>query len=78
MPCPYENFYPTDFACGKAAYFYLMNKELNQFHSRKSNRSKGYDYSLNGYYFITVCAKNMENAFGEYEGIVGTALAAVH
>ena len=35
----------------------------------------GYDYSENGYYFITVCSRNRENIFGECENIVGEGLA---
>ena len=31
---------------------------------RKNIRLKGYDYSLNGYYFITVCTRNREFVFG--------------
>ncbi len=34
-------------------------------HHRKSIRLKGYDYSQNGAYFITICAQNRENRFGE-------------
>ncbi|MDD2917100.1 MAG: transposase [Candidatus Gracilibacteria bacterium] len=30
-----------------------------------SNRLKGYDYSSEGVYFITICTKNCENYFGE-------------
>jgi len=46
--------------------------------SRKLNRFKNYDYSKNGYYFITICSKNRQIIFGEYiENAVGTALAAV-
>ena len=44
--------------------------------TRKQNRLKNYDYSINGYYFITICSKNRENIFGEYKNInnVGAAL----
>ncbi len=31
---------------------------------RKHPRLKGYDYSQNGCYFVTVCVKNKENLFG--------------
>lgn len=31
---------------------------------RKPNRLKGYDYSNNGAYFVTVCAKNRQEIFG--------------
>jgi REP element-mobilizing transposase RayT len=34
-------------------------------HHRRSIRLKGYDYSANGAYFITICAKNQECLFGE-------------
>lgn len=33
-----------------------------------SNRLKGYDYSSDGAYFITICTKNRENYFGEIIG----------
>ena len=36
-------------------------------HHRRSIRLKGYDYSQNGAYFITVCAQNRECLFGEIE-----------
>ncbi len=38
--------------------------DLNFTH-RKSIRLKGYDYSQNGLYFITICIKNRENLLGE-------------
>ena len=34
-------------------------------HNRKSIRLKNYDYSEPGDYFVTVCAKNRKNLFGE-------------
>ena len=34
-----------------------------------------YDYALNGYYFITICSKNRENIFGNYNKNVGAPLA---
>jgi putative transposase len=34
-------------------------------HHRRSIRLKGYDYSKEGMYFITICAQNRENLFGE-------------
>ncbi|MBI5412118.1 transposase [Candidatus Peregrinibacteria bacterium] len=34
-------------------------------HHRRSIRLKGYDYSQNGAYFITICAQNRECLFGE-------------
>jgi REP element-mobilizing transposase RayT len=35
---------------------------------RKPNRLKGYDYSRNGCYFITVCTKNRDCLFGDIVG----------
>ena len=32
---------------------------------RKSNRLEGYDYSLAGCYFVTVCAQDRVNRFGD-------------
>ncbi|RCX09884.1 hypothetical protein DFR58_13323 [Anaerobacterium chartisolvens] len=34
-------------------------------HHRRSIRLKGYDYSKEGMYFITICTENRENLFGE-------------
>ncbi|MGH7801433.1 MAG: transposase [Thermodesulfobacteriota bacterium] len=34
---------------------------------RKLNRLKDYDYSQNGYYFVTICTKNREAWFGKIE-----------
>jgi len=33
-------------------------------HHRKPNRLADYNYSLPGFYFITICTKNMENCLG--------------
>ena len=37
---------------------------MNELPKRKKIRLKYYDYSQNGYYFITVCAKDKEHIFG--------------
>jgi putative transposase len=34
---------------------------------RKPNRLKGYDYSSNGYYFVTLCTKDKYQWFGKIE-----------
>ncbi|MFA4833868.1 MAG: transposase [Patescibacteria group bacterium] len=34
-------------------------------HGRKPNRLKEYDYSEDGFYFITICAKNRIECFGD-------------
>ena len=34
-------------------------------HGRRSVRLKDYDYSKQGAYFVTICAKNRECLFGE-------------
>ena len=45
-----------------------QKKELQQ---RKTIRLQGYDYSVNGCYFITICTNNRAHIFGE---IVGATL----
>ena len=42
-----------------------------EIHKRKSIRLRGYDYSQEGLYFITICCQNRECFFGE---IVGATL----
>ena len=44
---------------------------MQKLHCRKSIRLKNYDYSSNGYYFVTICTQNREKLFGE---IVGATL----
>ena len=46
-----------------------MNTE-NNLPKRKSLRLKEYDYSSNGYYFVTICTKDMKCIFGTIEGAV--------
>lgn len=41
------------------------NKYNPSIHHRRSIRLKGYDYSKEGLYFITICVKNRECIFGE-------------
>lgn len=42
-------------------------KKLN---NRKNIRLQGYDYSKNGYYFVTICVKNKEQLLGKIvEGV---------
>lgn len=36
-------------------------------HHRQSVRLKGYDYSQNGYYFVTICTKDKQKYFGDIE-----------
>ncbi len=38
---------------------------ITKIHQRKLNRVKGYNYSQDGMYFITICTENRENLFGE-------------
>ena len=40
----------------------------------KNNRLPGYDYSMNGAYFVTICAKDRHEIFGEV--VVGARLAS--
>ena len=46
-------------------------KKMQKLYCRKSIRLKNYDYSSNGYYFVTICVQNREKLFGE---IVGATL----
>lgn len=39
-----------------------------EIHHRKSIRLKGYNYSSEGLYFITICTQNKEYMFGEIVG----------
>ena len=44
---------------------------MKEKHIRKPNRLKGFDYSQNGAYYVTICAKDRANLFGQ---IVGAAV----
>ena len=44
-------------------------------HHRRSIRLQNYDYSSEGAYFVTICARNRENIFTSFEGNVGAGLA---
>ncbi|MEA1962902.1 MAG: hypothetical protein U9M94_01535 [Patescibacteria group bacterium] len=35
-----------------------------QYKPQKQYRRKGYDYSQDGFYFVTICCKNREMFFG--------------
>lgn len=39
-----------------------------KFHHRRSIRLKEYNYSQEGYYFVTICVKNMECLLGDVVG----------
>ena len=45
-----------------------MNNYNPKIHHRRSIRLKGYDYSQEGLYFITICVKNHKCFFGEIVG----------
>ncbi|GIZ15233.1 transposase [Capnocytophaga catalasegens] len=42
-----------------------MQKYNPEIHKRRSVRLKGYDYSQEGLYFVTICCKDKEHLFGE-------------
>ena len=48
---------------GKRAKFEFLAMIQN----RQPNRLKKYDYSKEGFYFVTICTKNRENFFGHIE-----------
>jgi REP element-mobilizing transposase RayT len=43
---------------------------LEDVSQRKNIRLKGYDYSQNGYYFITICTQNRLPLFGQIVGAI--------
>jgi REP element-mobilizing transposase RayT len=43
---------------------------------RKKNRLSEYDYSENGYYFVTICSLNKQDIFGQQTTNVGEGLAS--
>ena len=51
---------------------------MNEIITRKQNRLKNFDYSENGYYFITICSVTRQNIFGEAISRVGALLARAH
>ena len=42
-----------------------MNQYNPNIHHRRSIRLKGYDYSQEGLYFITICCQDRAHLFGE-------------
>lgn len=66
--CPYGHRKPLD-APIPISYPVPMNKsrETNHEHHRRSIRLRGYDYSENGAYFVTICTHNREHLFGKIE-----------
>ena len=42
-----------------------MKQNNPDIHHRHSIRLKGYDYSQEGLYFITICTQNHKHLFGE-------------
>lgn len=38
---------------------------MKKYKDKKQYRYKGYDYSQEGFYFVTICAKNRETFFGD-------------
>lgn len=45
------------------SFRYMKGKKMNNLPKRKTIRLKHYDYSQNGYYFITICTHNKQNLF---------------
>ena len=41
---------------------------MDKFPQRKTMRLKDYDYSQNGYYFVTICTKDRKCLFGSVVG----------
>ena len=47
-------------------------------HNRKSNRLKGYNYSQDGMYYITICTRDRQNLLSKIEINGGAGLAPAH
>lgn len=45
-------------------YLFIIDMKI-KFTERKTIRLKNYDYSQNGFYFVTVCAYKRQNLFGK-------------
>jgi len=43
-----------------------MNSPFHHLPSRRALRLKGYDYSMPGFYFLTLCVPNRLNLFARY------------
>ncbi len=43
----------------------MIKTKTKNYNSRKLNRWPGFNYSCPGYYFVTICSKNMEKMFGD-------------
>ena len=43
----------------------LAKPNIKNMKTRKNIRLKEYDYNKKGYYFVTICTKDMKNIFGE-------------
>ena len=54
-----------DFIC---RYIYLILMLKTQFKKRKPTRLKNFDYSNDGYYFITICTHNRKRIFSNIVG----------
>ena len=52
------------------------DKKVKKLPYRKSIRLKNYDYSSNGYYFVTICTQNREKLFGEIVGSTGNHIGS--
>lgn len=51
---------------------------VNDLSQRKNTRLKGYDYSENGYYFITICTHNKFHLYGQIIGSIQESSDSVH
>ncbi len=50
--------------------------KMQKIRRRKKIRLQNYDYSENGYYFVTICSNSRRSIFGKYEPPVGSGLAS--
>ena len=55
-----------------------MNTYTPDIHHRKTIRLKGYDYSQNGMYFITICCADRQCIFGQITEQEMTLIGLTH
>ena len=51
---------------------------MEKLSAKKRNRLQSYNYSENGYYFVTICSSNRQNIFTNYRIPVGAGLVSAH
>ena len=73
----------SGFVMTEREYFFIKDMDIQnkkydpQIHHRQSVRVKDYDYTSNGYYFVTICTHDKQQLFGQIKTRRGTACCAL-